>query len=51
VIGSGSTNTSFGLNSGTDENRVFKSGPGVYQIAIKPGWDSAQWSITVEDWF
>ncbi|HTX10333.1 MAG TPA: protein kinase [Solirubrobacteraceae bacterium] len=51
VIGAGSTNMSFGLNDGGQQTRVFKTGPGEYQIAIKPGLDSAQWSIEVEDWF
>jgi hypothetical protein len=51
VIGAGSTNVSFGLSDGGQQTRLFKTGPGEYQIAIKPGWDSAQWSIEVEDWF
>jgi serine/threonine-protein kinase len=54
VLGVGatdSTNVSFDLNDGATQARVFKSGPGVYQIAIKPGWDSAHWSVTVEDWY
>jgi eukaryotic-like serine/threonine-protein kinase len=51
VIGAGSTNVSFSLNDGGQQTRVFKTGPGDYQIAIKPGLDSAQWSIEVEDWF
>jgi eukaryotic-like serine/threonine-protein kinase len=51
VIGSGSTNNSFDLNSGSGQSRVFKTGPGVYQLAITPGWDNARWSIAVEDWF
>ncbi len=51
VIGAGSTNVSFSLSDGGQQNRVFKTGPGEYQIAIKPGLDSAQWSIEVEDWF
>ena len=50
-LGAGnSTDTSFGLNDGGPQTRVFNSGPGEYQIAIKPGWDSAHWSVTVEDW-
>jgi serine/threonine protein kinase len=51
VIGTGSTNVSFDLNNGGQQTRVFKTGPGVYQIAVKPGLDSAQWSIEVEDWY
>jgi hypothetical protein len=30
---------------------VFKSGPGIYQIQIQSGLDSARWSFTVEDWY
>jgi hypothetical protein len=51
VMGTGSTNVSFDLNNGGQQTRVFKTGPGVYQIAVKPGLDSAQWSIEVEDWY
>ena len=51
VIGGGSTNTSFDLSDGGQQTRVFKGAPGVYQIAIKAGWDSARWSVQVEDWY
>ena len=50
-VGDGSTDTSFGLSDGDGQTRVFKTGPAEYQIAVKPGLDSAQWSITVEDWY
>jgi eukaryotic-like serine/threonine-protein kinase len=49
-VGTSSTDQSFDLNDGDSETRVFKTGAGQYQIAIKPGWDAARWSITVEDW-
>jgi PASTA domain len=51
VVGAGSTNVSFSLSDGGQQTRVFKTGPGEYQVVIKPGLDSAQWSIEVEDWF
>jgi hypothetical protein len=54
VVGVGSTNstdTSFDLSDGGTQTRVFKTGPGAYQIAITPGWDSARWSVQVEDWY
>jgi serine/threonine-protein kinase len=51
VIGTGASNKSFGLNDGDGQTQVFKTSPGRYQIAIKPGLDSAHWSITVQDWF
>jgi eukaryotic-like serine/threonine-protein kinase len=50
-LGADSTDVSFGLNDGGAQTRVFKSGPGLYQIAIKPGWDSARWSVDVQDYF
>jgi len=53
VIGAGASSAgkSFGLNEGNGQTQVFKTGPGQYQIAIKPGLDSAHWSMTVQDWF
>jgi eukaryotic-like serine/threonine-protein kinase len=50
-LGADSTNVSFGLSDGGTKTRIFQFGPGLYQINIKPGWDSAQWSVQVEDWF
>jgi eukaryotic-like serine/threonine-protein kinase len=50
-IGAGSTDTSFDLGTGTGQSRVFRTGAGAYQIKIHPGWDSAGWSVAVEDWF
>jgi hypothetical protein len=46
----GPSNQSFGMSSGSDKTRVFKTGPGIYQISIGGGWDSASWSVEVEDW-
>ncbi len=53
VLGLGATSTdqSFGLNDGSNQTREFKTGAGLYQINVKGGWDSARWSIEVEDWF
>jgi serine/threonine-protein kinase len=50
-VGTNSTDDSFGLNDGGQQTRVFKTGHGEYQIAIKPGLDDARWSITVQDWY
>jgi eukaryotic-like serine/threonine-protein kinase len=50
-VGTNSTDQSFDLNEGASQTRVFNTGPGQYQVAIKPGWDTAHWSITVQDWF
>jgi hypothetical protein len=46
----GAANQSFNLNGGSGQTKVFKTGPGVYQIEISSGLDSARWSIEVEDW-
>ncbi len=52
VLGTGAnaTDESFDLSTGDGQTHAFKTGPGHYQIAIKPGWDSASWSVTVQDW-
>jgi serine/threonine-protein kinase len=50
-VGKASTDQSFDLSDGDSQTRVFKTGPGVYQIVIKSGWDSARWSVTVQDWY
>ncbi len=47
----GGTLSTFGLNSGSDQTRMFDSGPGIYQIKITPGDDSAAWSVEVEDYY
>jgi hypothetical protein len=31
--------------------RTFDHGPGVYQVEITPGDDSARWSVQVEDYY
>jgi eukaryotic-like serine/threonine-protein kinase len=49
-LGTNSTNQSFDLSSGSGKTRVVKTGPGLYQIDINPGWDDASWSIEVQDW-
>jgi serine/threonine-protein kinase len=44
-----STVTQFGLAEGATHTQVFTSGPGLYEISIAPGGDTAQWSVRVED--
>jgi serine/threonine-protein kinase len=41
----------FSLNAGSDQLHSFDSGPGIYQITITPGDDSADWSVQVEDYY
>jgi hypothetical protein len=43
--------THFDLNDATDQAQVVKSGPGLYEIKITPGSDTANWSMTVEDYY
>ena len=50
VVGPG-VGGSFDLGEADAQSRVFKAGPGIYQITISAGWDSARWSIIVEDWY
>ncbi len=50
-VGTGSTDKSFDLSDGGSKTQVFQTGPGRYQVAIKAGWDSARWSMTVQDWY
>jgi Protein kinase domain/PASTA domain len=50
-VRNGSTVDQFDLGEGSGENRIFESGPGVYQIAVSPGSDSARWKIQVDDYY
>jgi eukaryotic-like serine/threonine-protein kinase len=48
------TGASFGgfeLGEGELETHAFDSGPGLYRIEVSGGRDSAQWSMTVEDYY
>jgi serine/threonine-protein kinase len=47
----GPSNASFGMSDGSGQTKVFKTGPGNYQIQVQPGLDNARWSFTVEDWY
>lgn len=46
-----STASGFSLNSGDNQTEVVKSGPGVYELRITPGSDTARWSLEVEDYY
>jgi hypothetical protein len=41
----------FGLGEGGGQSQVVNSGPGIYQIKIAPGMDTAQWSVDVQDYY
>jgi serine/threonine-protein kinase len=49
--GSGSDTSGFDLNDGSGQTQLFKSGPGLYQITVSPGDDTARWSIQVQDYY
>jgi hypothetical protein len=47
----GPKSSSFGMNDGSGQTKVFQTGPGIYQVQIHAGLDNARWSFTVEDWY
>ena len=47
----GSGVDTFGMSDGGEQSEVVKSGPGVYQVQISPGGDTARWSISVADYY
>jgi hypothetical protein len=50
-LSTGATVDHFDLGEGSGRSRSFPSGPGVYEITISPGSDSARWSVRVEDYY
>ncbi len=48
-VNDGVTTDSFSLDEGTGRTREVKTAPGVYEIAISPGSDTAKWSLQVQD--
>ena len=50
-VTNGSTVDQFDLGEGGNKTRIFDTGPGVYQISVSPGSDSADWSIKVDDYY
>jgi hypothetical protein len=51
TLPSGAAQSSFGLSDGDPQTRVSHSGPGLYQVRVTPGADTAQWSIQVQDYY
>jgi hypothetical protein len=47
----GSSVDAFGLNDGSEQAQVVHSGPGLYEIQITPGSDTARWSVQVQDYY
>jgi serine/threonine-protein kinase len=50
-VSSGATVDQFDLGEGDNKTRIFNTGPGIYQITVSAGDDSAQWSIKVDDYY
>jgi hypothetical protein len=50
-LSNGTTAAGFDLNDGGAQTRVVQSGPGVYQLKVSPGSDTARWSIEVQDYY
>jgi serine/threonine-protein kinase len=48
---SSSSPAQFDLGEGDGKTHVVGSGPGLYQITVAPGSDTARWSIKVEDYY
>ena len=50
-VSSGATVDQFDLGDGDNKTRIFDTGPGIYQIAVSAGNDTAQWSIKIDDYY
>ena len=50
-VKTGTTVDQFDLGEGDNKTRIFDTGPGVYQIAVSAGNDTAQWSIKIDDYY
>jgi hypothetical protein len=51
ALPSESAQSSFGLSDGDAQTQVVKSGPGLYQLRVTPGNDTARWSMQVADYY
>lgn len=47
----GSGAGSFDLSEGESQTHVFDSGPGLYRLVVSGGRDSAEWTMTVQDYY
>ena len=48
---SGNSVAGFDLHDGGRQTHEFSSGPGLYRVTVRPGNDTARWSVFVEDYF
>ena len=47
----GSSAAQFSLNDGRAQTQMMQSGPGLYEIRVAAGADTARWSFEVDDYF
>jgi eukaryotic-like serine/threonine-protein kinase len=47
----GATVDQFGFAEGANKTRTIKAGPGLYQISVSAGNDSAKWAVKVDDYY
>jgi serine/threonine-protein kinase len=50
-VSGGASGSQFGMNDGGTQTQVVRSGPGLYQVAVTPGSDTAHWSIEIQDYY
>jgi FtsP/CotA-like multicopper oxidase with cupredoxin domain len=50
-LGNGAGAGSFDLNEGSGQIWTFPNGPGLYQVRISPGSDTADWAVQVQDYY
>jgi eukaryotic-like serine/threonine-protein kinase len=50
-LDTGSSFGGFELEEGNAQTHTFDSGPGLYDLVVSGGRDSARWSMTVEDYY
>ncbi len=50
-LNTGSSFGGFELEEGRSQTHTFDSGPGLYNLVVSGGRDSARWSMTVEDYY
>jgi serine/threonine-protein kinase len=48
-LNTGATINQFDLNDASGQTQVFNTGPGVFQVSVSAGSDSAHWQIRVQD--
>ena len=50
-VGHGENHGTVWTRDGGRQTRVLRSGPGVYQLEVSPGGDTARWSMWIEDYY